>query len=87
MKIYVIHLDMTNVLARLTNYNLKQFNHEYPMIFVEAEDPDGACYACSCKFTEVLLKHDYSKHNALFIKEITRDIRITKVYCKDEKKL
>ena len=87
MKIYVVHVDMTNVLGRLKMFKLKEFNYEHPIIFVEAEDPDGACYKCNCKFSEILLKQDYSKHHAVFIKEITRDLRITRVYCKDEEKL
>ena len=40
-----------------------------------------------CKFTETILKQDDSKKTALLIKDIMPDVRVTKVYCKDEKKL
>ena len=87
MKIYVLYIDMTLILPRLKKYRLQEFNSQFPIIFIEAEDPDDACYKCSCKFTEILLKQDYSKENAEFIKNISYELRILKVYNKDEKKL
>jgi hypothetical protein len=87
MKIYVITFNLTAVLQRLVQFRLNEFNHEYPDIFVEAADPDEACYLAYCKFSETLLKQKPSDKIALFIKDIENDIRIIKVVCKDEKKL
>lgn len=87
MKIYVVTFDLTMVLPRLIQFTLYEFNHEYPNIFIEAPDPDEACYLAYCKFSETLLRQNSSDENAKAIKEIEHDIRITKVVCKDEKKL
>ena len=87
MKIYVIQLDCSLVMSRLRRFRLREFNSEYPMIFVEAANPDEACYLTFCKFSETILKQDDSLATALLIKDVMSDIRITKVYCKDEKKL
>lgn len=87
MKIYVIKIDMTNVLDRLKKFKLQEFNHEYPEIFIEAQDPDEACHLCHCKFAETILRNDSSTSTANFIKELENDFRILKVKCKDEKKL
>ena len=81
MKIYTVKLDMTLVLARLKRFKLGEFNSQSPIIFIEASDPDDACYFAFCKFSEMLLKQD-----ALLIKSVQSDIRITKVFCKDEQK-
>ena len=84
MKIYVLEFDMTLVLARLKGYKLGIFNYNHPIIFIDADNPDDACYLGYCKFAETLLKQDESSSMAEFIKEVFEDIRITKVYCKDE---
>jgi len=87
MKIYVIEFDMSLVLPRLKRFNLGLFNYTYPIIFIDADNPDDACYLAYCKFSETLLKQDESTETALFIKDIINDIRIRKVFCKDETKL
>lgn len=87
MKIYVLEFDMTIVLSRLKKFNLYEFNSASPHIFVEANDPDDACYQAYCKFSEILLKQDESMETAVLIKEVFHDMRILKVYCKDEKRL
>lgn len=86
MKIYTVKLDMTLVLARLKKFQLGEFNNKSPIIFIEARDPDDACYFVSCKFSEMLLKQDESVKTAQLIKSLQSDIRITKVFCKDEQK-
>jgi hypothetical protein len=87
MKIYVIQLDCSLVMSRLREFKLREFNSEYPILFVEAADPDEACYLAYCKFSETVLKQDDSVETALLIKQLLLDIRITRAYCKDEKKL
>jgi len=84
MKIYIIELDMTLILPRLKNFRLGEFNHEYPYIFIEADNPDDACYLAYCKFSEVLLKQDESTETAMLIKDVFNGLKIRKVYCKDE---
>lgn len=78
---------MTLVLPRLKPYRLGVFNYTHPIVCVDADNPDDACYLGYCKFAETLLKQDESTSMADFIKEIFHDVRIMKVYCKDEKKL
>ena len=87
MKLYFVEVDMLNVLGRLKKFSLYEFNHERPFIFLEAKDPDDACYSISCMISEILLKQDESVETAMLIKDVLNDIRITKVTCKDEKKL
>jgi hypothetical protein len=87
MKIYTVELDMTLVMGRLKSFHLKEFNSEYPTVFVEANDPDDACYFTICKFSEVVLKQNESPETAKLLRDVIQDIRIKKAYCKDEKRL
>ena len=78
---------MTNVLGLLKKFKLGEFNSKFPILFVEANDPDEACYLVFCRFSELLLKQDESLETAKLIKTCEYEILITKVFCKDEKKL
>ena len=44
MKIYKVHMVLTLVMSRLKKYTLEDYNSSTPIIFVEAKDPDDACY-------------------------------------------
>lgn len=87
MKIYVLRFDLSLVHSRLRKFRLREFNSETPELFIEAEDPDEACYLGYCKFADIILSQDSSPKTAKLIRQVEYDIRITKVYCKDEKKL
>jgi hypothetical protein len=78
---------MTLVIDRLKKYDLKQFNSQFPKLLIEGENPDEVCYKVSCIFAETMLKHGESLEIAEFIRDIWKDIKVRKVFCKDEKKL
>jgi hypothetical protein len=78
---------MLLVLTRLKGFNLQEFNDIEPIIFIEANDPDDACYKMVCRLSEILLKQDESVETAMLIRDALHDIRIIKAYCKDETKL
>jgi len=77
MKIYKITIDISLVIPMLKHINLREYNSERPIIFVEAEDPDDACYKCYHKFAESILKQD--KNMIKQIKSIFNDISIKKI--------
>lgn len=87
MKIYKVLMDMTLVVARLKRFDLGAYNGPSPVIFVEAEDPDGACYKAYHKLNLKLLKKDHSVESIEFVKSIMNDIRVLKVEVASEKKL
>ena len=87
MKIYCLNMDISMCIFRLKKFELREFNNAFPIIFVEAKDPDDACYKAMCMFTENLLKQNESKETAALIKDILKDVKVSKVICKDEKKL
>jgi hypothetical protein len=87
MKIYTVEVDMTNVLGSLQRFKLGEFNSQFPTLFIEAEDADQACYYTFCKFSEMLLRQEESIEVAQLCKELQQEMRIKKVFCKDEKKL
>tara|TARA_Y100000592_G_scaffold47847_1_gene75941 strand:- start:17486 stop:17734 length:249 start_codon:yes stop_codon:yes gene_type:complete len=79
MKIYKVHMVLTLVMARLKKYTLEDYNSSTPIIFVEAKDPDDACYKAMHKLASKILKTDHSIETLNFVKDIFHDIRIIKI--------
>jgi len=77
MKIYKVTLDLTLVLSRLKKFDLKEFNHTTPMVFIEAENPDDACFKAHYKFASLILAQEPKM--AKEMKDILHDITITKI--------
>lgn len=70
---------MSLVISRFKRFKLHQYNFERPIIFVEAHDPDDACYKCMHKFCAMILKQDDTKATSRLLKDALFDIRITKI--------
>lgn len=79
MKIYKVFMNLELVISRLKKFNLKEYNSAFPIIFVEARDPDDACYRSTYGLVSGLLAQDSSAQTALLCREIVFDIRIIKV--------
>lgn len=79
MKIFKVKMDLLLVMSRLAKFNLGEYNSPYPTIFVEAEDPDEACYSALYKLVEIILKQDDSEETSNLVKDMVYDIRVTKV--------
>jgi len=79
MKIYKLYLDMSLVLPRFKKFQLYNYNTNFPIIFIEANDPDEACYICTSRLCSLILKQDDSKETTYLIKDALFDIRILRV--------
>ena len=81
MKVYKVEIDMTYVLARLKKFKLKEYNTQFPIIFVEANDPDEACHLATYQLAAILIQQEATHENAMFIKDLIYDINVIKVRC------
>ena len=81
MKVYKVEIDMTYVLARLKKFKLKEYNTQFPIIFVEANDPDEACHLATYQLAAILIQQEATQENAMFIKDLIHDINVIKVKC------
>lgn len=70
---------MALILPRLSKFRLETYNYEEAIIFLDANDPDEACYKVFYNFSVILLKQDGSVEMALFLEELRDDFRIKKV--------
>ena len=63
---------MSLVVSRLKEYRIYEYNSEYPIIFVEADDQDGACYTAIYKLLKLILDQDDSKRQGLYAKTLRK---------------
>jgi len=82
MKIYKVELDLTLVIARLSKYNIYEYNSELPIIFVEAYDPDEACFKSVHKLMHLILKKEDTVESRILCKDIKADIRVIRATVK-----
>jgi hypothetical protein len=50
-------------------------------VFVEADDPDGACFKAIFDLIQIILKQDDSIEARLLCRNIREEIRIIKISC------
>ena len=79
MVIYKVYLDLTLVMPRLKGFKLKEYNSNFPIVFVEAKSPDDACFKSVYVLINGILKQDDSVETRLLWRSIKEDIRIIKV--------
>ena len=75
MRIYKVTMDMLLVMPRLKHISLGEFNGNRPIIFVDAEDPDDACYQSYHKLAAKIMKYDLK---LVFVETIHFTIQFTK---------
>ncbi len=80
MKTYRIMLDISNVFSRIRHLFLKSYNSPFPTIFVNADDPDDACFVVLNDLIKIIMKQNPSIDMRIACVEIRRKSRIDKIY-------
>lgn len=83
-KIYVVDFDLSRAELKISTFNLRNFVGKYPSLFIEAEDPDDACYLAMCTLADIIFVQKQDSKTAVLAKEVCNLVRITRVHCKDE---
>ena len=73
-------MDLELVISRLRKFKLKEYNSPFPIVFVDARDPDDACYKAIYNLVSTVLSQDSSLQTSILCREIVFDIRVIKVY-------
>ena len=81
MPIYKVYLDMTEVIVSLKPYTLGKYNAMFPIVFVEARNPDDACFKAVYNLVKLLLAQDDSVKTRLLCRQIRRKVKIMKAKC------
>lgn len=79
MKLYKVFMDLELVISRLRGFRLKEYNSSFPIVFVEAKDPDDACFRALYNLVSNILSQDSSPETSILCREIVFDIKVIKV--------
>ena len=72
-------MDLELVISRLRGFRLKEYNSSFPIVFVEAKDPDDACFRALYNLVSNILSQDSSPETSILCREIVFDIKVIKV--------
>ena len=81
MMIFKIRLDLSLIINRLIRFDLQEYDSTQPIVFIEAANPDDACFKAIFNLIQIILKQDASIEARLLCRSIREDIRILKISC------
>ena len=80
MRTYRILLDISNVFSKIRHLFLKTYNSPFPTIFVNADNPDDACFIVFNDLVKMIMKQNQSIEMRIICRKIIKKSRIDRVY-------
>ena len=78
--IYKVAIDATKALKELNKLGVKESIKKENFLFVDAENPDGACHGAINKLEDLIIKEKFSEEVVDFLEdELRYNIKITKL--------
>ena len=83
MLLFKVYLDLSLIINRLIKFDLKEYGSSVcPIVFIEAANPDEACFKAIFNLIQIILKQDDSVESRLLCRAIREEIRVTKISCR-----
>jgi hypothetical protein len=73
-------LDISNVFTKIRHLILRSYNSPFPTVFINAKDPDEACFEVLNDLINIIMKQNTSIEMRIICREIRRKSRIDKIY-------
>lgn len=80
MKNYKLMLDISNVYIHIKHLKLKEYSNPFPIVFILAQDPDGACKKAFDNLITIILSQDPSINMRIICRKIRKSSRVDKIY-------
>ena len=78
---YRLHLDLSDFVQEMVEYDLSEFRLPFCLYFIESTDPDEACAVTSWRIVTLLLREDDSIKTRILCRQIRKYMRIDKIDC------
>jgi hypothetical protein len=79
MRNFKVNIDITDLFLDLKQFHLKEYPMPYLTLFIEADDPDDACYTLIQRLIKDILRRDTSISTRIFCRSIKKLIRFDKI--------
>lgn len=76
---FKIYIDLLNLQKCLSKYTLREYSIPFSIYFIEAANPDDACYEIMKRLMKIVLKQDNTIEGRIVCRKIRRHMRIDKV--------
>lgn len=79
MRNFKISIDLVDVHMQLRKFVLREYSLPYSLIFVEADDPDDACYLVLYRLMKLIMDQDPSIETRILCRKLKKYMRIDKI--------
>lgn len=81
MQNYKLSIDLSNIILELqkSKLNLYEYNQPFLLLFIEAENPDDACYLVLHRLISLILRQKQDVQSRILCRKIRKCIRIDKM--------
>lgn len=79
MQNFRLSIDLSDVYLELSKLDLREYNAPFLLKFIEADNPDDACYKIIFRIMQEIIKQNSSIKNRILCRMIRRFIRIDKI--------
>ena len=77
--IYKIEIDISKILPLLKKLGIHRYKNESTHIFVQADDPDEACFIALAKLAQQMLEENNTAAVKNTIKDLRHMVRVVKL--------
>ena len=79
MRNYKISIDLADLYIQIKELDLKDYNQPFMLKFIEAENPDDACYVVLHRIIQEILETETSIKSRILCRKIRRFLRIERI--------
>lgn len=80
MRNFKLLLDLSDLQIYLQSYQLSQYKLPFCLHFIEANDPDDACYEIMVRLMKIIISQDQTIETRIICRRIRKLLRIDKIY-------
>lgn len=80
MRNFKISIDFSDLYLELVDLYMKEYTQPFMLVFVEAEDPDDACFKVLSRIIQIILNNGKTIENRILCRKMKYKLRIEKIY-------
>jgi hypothetical protein len=82
MRNYKLSIDLSDIILELrkSDLNLYEYNQPFTLIFIEADNPDEACYLVLHRLMSLILRQSNQIKSRILCRKVRKHFRIDKIH-------
>ena len=80
MRNYKLHIDLVDLFQYIVEFDLVDYRNLFMIVFVEAADPDDACYLVRKRIKFSIMENNDTIRARIACRKVNMDLRIDKIF-------